>query len=328
MKKTLLSIILFLVCGIMSFAQNNVRIEISDGLYNNNLKHKMENAASTLMSEINTAYSQNRPLKLSGMNLTDNAQQGLLSLWENTHFYCDDSEVVQSCISTLNGYQIRQIPLIIKPEGETLDDDYQEAVINFDKSGNIVRFNFTLSTAIYQNVMKTGKDVTEVARRQEILSYVERFRTAYNEKDLSFLQQIFSDDALIITGNVIKAKQSDGVVSFNNKVIYKKQSKHEYLSNLRRSFNANKWINVNFDEVKVRAHRKYEGFYGVTVHQIYSNSKGYSDDGYLFMLWDFRDRNNVQIHVRTWQPRWLNDEKTEELPETEIFTPDEFVINL
>ena len=28
----------------------------------------------------------------------------------------------------------------------------------------------------------------------------------------------------------------------------------------------------------------------------------YSDDGYLFLLWDFRDPTAPQIHVRTWQP--------------------------
>lgn len=71
-----------------------------------------------------------------------------------------------------------------------------------------------------------------------------------------------------------------------------------------------------------------EGFYGVTVHQLYANSSGYNDDGYLFMLWDFRDKNQVQIHVRTWQPRWMNDNRTEEIAQEEIFTPGDFVIDL
>ena len=97
---------------------------------------------------------------------------------------------------------------MIKPVGETLDDEYQEAVINYDASGNITRFNFTLSTTVYQNVMKKGKTVTEIARRQEILSYVEQFRTAYNEQDILFLDNIFSEDALIITGSVTEVKKN------------------------------------------------------------------------------------------------------------------------
>jgi len=311
-------------------AQDAVTLEIADGLYDAGLKAKMEKQTGALLTEINKAFTENRALNLVRLGLTDAAERGLSALWENTHFYCDDAEVVQSCIRNGSGYQIRQIPLMIKPAGETLDDEYQEAVINYDAGGNITRFNFTLSTAVYQNVMKKGKTVTEVGRRQEILSYVEQFRTAYNEKDTVFLENIFSEDALIITGTVTKVKKTDGTGITHNKVTYKKQGKQEYIANLKKSFGANKWINVRFDDVKVVKHPnpKMEGFYGVTVHQLYANSSGYSDDGYLFMLWDFRDKNEVQIHVRTWQPRWMNDSHTEEIAKEEIFTPGDFVIDL
>ena len=39
-----------------------------------------------------------------------------------------------------------------------------------------------------------------------ILDFTERFRTAYNEHNINFLDAIFSDDALIITGKVIERK--------------------------------------------------------------------------------------------------------------------------
>ena len=48
----------------------------------------------------------------------------------------------------------------------------------------------------------------------------------------------------------------------------------------------------------------------------------------VFMLWDFRDKDQVQIHVRTWQPRWMNDNHTEEIAQEDIFTPGDFVIDL
>ena len=333
MKSIILSWALVAVCTLTTLsgrAQDVVSLEIVDGLYNDALKAKMERSTSVLLTEINRAFKENRALNLASLGLTDTAERGLNALWENTHFYCDDSEVVQSCIRNGNGYQVRQIPLMIKPVDDTLDDEYQEAVVNYDANGNITRFNFTLSTTVYQNVMKKGKTVTEVARRQEILSYVEQFRTAYNEKDTTFLRNIFSEDALIITGTVTKVKKTDGAGITYNKVTYKKQGKQEYINNLKKSFAANKWINVRFDEVKVVKHPnpKMEGFYGVTVHQLYANSSGYNDDGYLFMLWDFRDKNQVQIHVRTWQPRWMNTAKTEEIAQEEIFTPGDFVIDL
>lgn len=332
MRKYLYRVIV--ACFVASFsavnANNNVKLEIMDGLDNGALKTRMERASSALLTEINTAYAENRALNLVNLGLAESAVNGLVALWENAHFYCDDSEVVQSCLQSGDGYQVRQIPLMIKPAGETLDDEYQEAVITFDATGKITRLNFTLSTNVYQNVMKKGKSVTEVSRRQQILSYVEQFRTAYNEEDIVFLENIFSEDALIITGTVTKVKKTDGAGITYNKVTYKKQSKQEYISRLKKSFATNSWINVKFDDVKVVKHPnpRMEGFYGVTVHQLYSNSSGYSDDGYLFLLWDFRDKDNVQIHVRTWQPRWMDDNHTEEIAKEEIFTPGDFVIDL
>ena len=48
----------------------------------------------------------------------------------------------------------------------------------------------------------------------------------------------------------------------------------------------------------------------------------------ICLLWDFRDKDQVQIHVRTWQPRWMNDNHTEEIAQEDIFTPGDFVIDL
>lgn len=309
--------------------EKTVQLTVQDGVYGG-LKGQMEQSATQLLTEINQAFTEGRSLRTVGLNMSQEAVDGLTSLWENVHFYCDDFEVVQSALQTKNGYQVRQIPLMLRPDDKapTADDEYQEGVINFDRNGRITRFNLTIATNIYQNVMKRGKTVEEVERRQQILSYVEHFRTAYNEKDIQFLDQVFSDDALIITGTVIKVRKTDGAGISHNKVTYRKQSKQEYLSRLKRSFAVNKYINVQFDDVRVVKHPTKEGFYGVTVHQLYSNSSGYSDDGYLFLLWDFRDQNNVQIHVRTWQPKYLNEAKTEELPQDEIFTAGDFSIDL
>lgn len=327
MRKLILIVLVLNLChALPSLAQDAVQLVIRDGI-EGSMKSKIENTSTALLTEINAAFEENRSLNTAQLNMTQQAREGLAALWENVHFYCDDSEVVQSCLNASNGYQVRQIPLMLRPDDKsaTADDEYQEGVINFDRNGTITRFNLTIGTNIYQNVMKRGKTVQEVERRQQILAYVEHFRTAYNEKDLPFLDRIFSEDALIITGTVTTVKPTDGKGITYNKVTYNKQSKQEYLARLKRSFAANKYINVRFDDVRVVKHPTKEGFYGVTVHQLYSNSSGYSDDGYLFLLWDFRDNNNVQIHVRTWQPRFVGDQ---ELPKEDIFTAGDFEIEL
>ena len=142
---------------------------------------------------------------------------------------------------------------------------------------------------------------------------------------MNFLEQIFSEDALIITGKVVKQVKSDINRSSlnNNKIVYSKQNKKQYLTNLARVFKANKRINVLFDEIKVVRHPAKADFYGVTLKQGWQ-SDSYSDEGYLFLLWDFTNQDAPQIHVRTWQPDKI-DVNTP-LPEEEIFTIDDFDI--
>ena len=93
-------------------------------------------------------------------------------------------------------------------------------------------------------------EVTDIKDRMMILDYVEHFRTSYNQKDLKFLRQVFSDDALIITGKVIKVRKSEMSPS-GNRVIYTTQTKQQYLDNLSKAFKANSYIKVQFDDVVI-----------------------------------------------------------------------------
>lgn len=187
-------------------------------------------------------------------------------------------------------------------------------------------FYLSISMNLYMNIIRENKDVSDLRRRQLILDYVEQFRTAYNQKDINFLEAVYSDDALIITGKVIKRKPIDGII-LPDKIEYSKQDKKTYLSNLSRIFKYNKLIKVQFDEVEVMRHGVYPDIYGVTLHQSWTTDT-YHDDGYLFLLWDFRDEAHPQIHVRTWQPDAYNSDGKgiKRIPKDEIFNLADFDI--
>lgn len=299
----------------------NVTVSISDGIDNASLKAKMEKAMSALLTEVNNAQSSKRDLRFAGLGLSTNVQSSIAMLWENSPFICSDDNIVESCMTTGSGYQVRNIPLLMRPIDSTFDEDeYQEAVFSFDRQGNVESFYLTLSQNLYMNVIKSNKEVSDLRRRQLILDYVEHFRTSYNQKDLLFLEQVFSDDALIITGKVIK-QTKDGI-PLPDKITYSPQSKQQYLSNLKRVFTANKHIKVTFDEIEVIRHPTNKDFYGVTLHQGYTSDL-YHDDGYVFLLWDFTDENAPKIHVRTWQPDQINGGK---LKKEDIFGLPDFSI--
>ena len=113
---------------------------------------------------------------------------------------------------------------------------------------------------------------------------------------------MFSDNALIIVGHVVKTGDKPvSAIGNNSKVIYHLRSKREYIAKLSRIFDSGKAVDVDFSEFRIMRHPTMEGIYGVTLRQKYSCGS-YSDDGYLFLLWDFRNMSMPLIHVRTWQP--------------------------
>ena len=318
MRKYILS--LFILAPALMWA--GVQISISDGIDNQSVKTKMETKMSALLTEINAAQASERALNFTNLNLSNSVQMSLSMLWENSPFMCTDEEIVERCLTTSSGYQVRNIPLMMKPRADRSfgESEYQEAVISFDRQGNIESFYLSISMNLYMNVIRDNKEVTDLRRRQLILDYVEQFRTSYNTKDIQFLEQVFSDDALIITGKVISQKKDN--MKLPDKIIYKKQTKQEYLTNLRRVFANNSYIKVTFDDIKVKRHSTNPSFYGVTLHQGYTSSN-YHDDGYLFLLWDFTDEDHPQIHVRTWQPDQINGGR---IPDDEIFSLNDFDI--
>lgn len=143
---------------------------------------------------------------------------------------------------------------------------------------------------------------TDSISRHKILSYCEHLRISYTTRDIDFLRQVFSDNALIIVGHVVKTGDRPGTaISNNSKVTYNIRTKREYLEKLSRIFDSGKAVDVEFSEFKIMRHPTVKGLYGVTLRQKYSCG-AYGDDGYLFLLWDFRNMSMPLIHVRTWQP--------------------------
>lgn len=308
----------------MFVAQNimaDVTVQI-DGIENATVKAKMERTMSAFLTEVNNAQSSKRDLNFGGMGLSTNVQSSVSMLWENSPFECTDEEIIEHCIQTGSGYQVRNIPLMMRPTDSSFnEDEYQEAVFSFDRNGNMESFYLTLSMNLYMNIIKRNKSVTDLRRRQLILDYVEHFRTAYNQKDKEFLEAVFSDDALIITGKVIPQRVRDNI-QLPARVEYTRQTKRQYMTKLSQIFAANKHIKVTFDEIRVVMHPTKSEWYGVTLHQGWTSDR-YHDDGWLFLLWDFSNEDHPTIHVRTWQPDKIEGKK---LPDEEIFSLDDFNI--
>ena len=199
------------------------------------------------------------------------------------------------------------------PQESTKDVIPEEKAAN----QNFIYANNPFSLAAQKIISGQLSDV-DSQNRKIIIEYMEKFRNAYITKDIDFLEQLFSEDALIIVGKVIKKAPEHGPRYLSSEqIIYNLKNKREYINRLKAVFKANKKIQINFSRFQIKKHPTISGIYGATVRQGYTSDL-YSDEGYLFLLWDFRNVQAPQIHVRTWQPTLLDNNTP--LPEQEIFS--------
>lgn len=288
---------------------------------NPTVRTKIERNITDLLNEVHKASVNNRDLNLNNINMEPAAKEHLMNFWEYLPFDCEDMVIVTRCLEDYQGYQVRGIKIELKPKDDTYKDRLnRELTISLNKSGIITGARPALELQEdVASIMKEGKDVTDLVRRREILKWVEDFRNYYNEKNIESLENIYSDDALIITGSVVnKKKITDTGVQIISQVKYSEQSKPQYIKKLKNIFKNNRYIDVKFEKITVVNHNTKPNIYGVTLKQTWKTSS-YSDEGWLFLLWDFDDPEHPQIHVRTWQP-------DEVIAKDGIFTLDDFFL--
>ena len=285
----------------LSYAKADGLFTIAEGISDSQLKEIMESNVNAMMLTFNTASSHNdKNLNLSNMVFTNEAIKEIGLVWESSTMIFPPMNIKSRCLKTKQGYQVRGIPVDMTEADEK--ERRQELTIDFTPNGRISNVSIAIDMHRYDQLLAERRSDLDYARRQIIIDFVENFRTAYNRKDIKLLNSVFSDKALIITGKVVTEKpNSDTDKMLKTNVVYSKQTKQEYLEKLTNIFRLNKYINVKFEDIDIVQHPKYDDIYGVTLRQ-YWHTNRYSDEGYLFLVVDFRDADKPLIQVRTWQP--------------------------
>lgn len=311
-------LIAFFFVSQISYSQSSIIVKIKNNFNNDYLINKIELNASKLLTEVNLAYYEERIPNLKNIELTEDARHAILSIWETSPFQCAKALHLDNIIKRRDGtHEFRNIPLIMKFADSI--DKKQEGVLIFNSKGHIDNLYLTNTDVQWSYILVDRKNVEDLRKLEFIKDFVENFRTAYNRRDIDFLNLVFSDDALIITGKVVKVYTISEEKIISNipkeKIIYNKQSKSEYISGMKRIFSSNSYLNIKFNEVEILQHPKFPDYYGVTVKQNWNSSR-YRDEGYVFLLIDLRDENSPIIHVRTWQPSIINGKS---LSKDEVF---------
>lgn len=322
--KTIKLIFLLMVCPMLGFAQlEQTKLILTDGIDNGSVKQSIEKNVSVLLQACNEAVMTGEKPEFDEEAITKDARKAVGEMWKTSPMACPVSQVEEICIQTSTGYQVRNIPVTMMAANDSVKD--QELVISLTNQGIIDGVSIAISENKYQEIMAEHESVSDLYRRQVIIDFIENYRTSYNRKDLKYIESVFSDNALIITGKVVKEKpKSDYALQSlgSEKIVYQKRTKKEYIANLKKVFASNKYLNVIFNEVEVIQHPKLTDIYGVTLKQEW-NSDRYRDVGFVFLMIDFQDELHPLIQVRTWQPEKLDGKV---LARDEVFNLGDFDI--
>lgn len=184
----------------------------------------------------------------------------------------------------------------------------EDVVFTFNDKGKIKNVAFGLGKDTENDIL-TKKVKWKEEMREDLMEFLENYKTAYCLKRLDYIRSIFADDAIIIVGNVARVytqqKEGDGKMTLKGKKIIStnRYTKDKYLENLARCFRNNEFINVRFTHSDIQKLEKdsNQNVVCVQLAQDY-NSSSYADQGYLFLMIDMSDKNTPFIKVRTWQP--------------------------
>jgi len=181
----------------------------------------------------------------------------------------------------------------------------ENVVFSFNDQHLISAISFAISDNTIYDIINHGDGFGTTKDKYTLIKFMEYYKTAYSLKRLDYIESIFSENALIIVGTILKQAQPiDGMYKKigDNGVKYQRYTKKEYIDRLQTVFNSKEYINIDFDEAEVRKLNGEGNIYGIQISQHYY-STNYSDFGYLFLMIDLNDSLKPTIYVRTWQPQ-------------------------
>ena len=153
----------------------------------------------------------------------------------------------------------------------------------------------------------------DARRRAFIDDFLATYEAAYEKKEIEYIKNFFSDDALIITETKkLKPTGSKETIPSTRKTRpYQMvvENRVEYIGRLQRIFDANISIKLSIAGKRIRQHAKYPEIYGVNFTQIWKDQNGGDNlegqmPGFVFLMIDFKHGEQTPvIHVRTWQPK-------------------------
>ncbi len=194
----------------------------------------------------------------------------------------------------------------------------EEVTFTFSPDKKIESVAFGLGSTARKDIFQQGIGVWSDSVKMVIVTFLENYKTAFALKRLDYINSIFDENAYIIVGHKLEQmKKADGDMRGFNvmpKYEYALKSKEEYMKQLKKCFESNEYVNINFADNDVQKSSYGGDTFGIQIKQDYY-SQHYGDQGYLFLFVDLNNADKPVIKIRTWQPE-RNPDLTPNLPKS------------
>lgn len=207
----------------------------------------------------------------------------------------------------------RAIPVSVSRDHHSTTENL---VFRFEKGTKKIKsVAFALTERAENDIFRAGAD-WHIDSRYSILTFMEDYQTAFHTQDINYISKIFSNNAIIITGSFANDNRgtfSEDVLQTRGKrhgknVVFKRQTKTEYLSNLEKCFKRNKWTHIDFEEAdmqKIDTGGLIDNdVMWIEIRQNWK-SNSYCDVGYLSLQINLVPNGGSKINVRTWTPDFV-----------------------
>lgn len=288
-------LVLVMTMVTMAMTAQTLKFSISNGYEGSEQQKQMvEENITALLNSLHDAGMHNGTPEMVDIKIVPKVREQLMALWEYCPFVCEDMTNVYSCVRDTKDYQINGIPVNMKPK----DDKYKgeterEITICFDKMGVITDVNIGLDNVSRNKIMGKGVAENDLKQRRTILRFIEDLRASYYEKDLYALNDIFCDQSIVLSNNTIQKQDVNSIEMRNCNI--------QYMRSVKKMFEMNEGIDIEFDDIKIERHPTHSERYDVSVHQkLRCGSK--TLDGVVSMIWDFSNPETPIIPFRIWRP--------------------------
>jgi len=156
---------------------------------------------------------------------------------------------------------------------------------------------------------------------QIIVDYVERAIAAHKQRNMSILADFWS--VWPVTYRCSTPNTSANMNYYCGTFFHPKEPLTYWSTILCKEYKKGNPLRAVVDSFSIVEHPTIMSIYGVTLKLALTTGK-FSDSGYMFMLWDFRNPERPQIIIRTWQPEYIDWENGIKLDRDDVFFLSDF----